>query len=130
MFYSAQFYYSNLRPVNAIPEGQTLSLLDVKSYIGIYPATLDCPQTYVGSRDTDSYVASAAVGLKTTRVNRPHLVYWRQRDVVVKELSVLHEHEGVPPVQVGDVGVHHDRHEAGAGQGLSGDAAEAGTRDG
>ncbi len=49
---------------------------------------------------------------------------------MVQELSELHEHERVPPVEVRDVGVDHDGDEPGAGQGLPADAAEARAGDG
>ena len=58
-----------------------------------------------------------------------HLVDGRQRDVVVEELPELHEHEGVPAVEVGHVGVDNDGDEARTGQRLALHRAEARTRD-
>ena len=49
---------------------------------------------------------------------------------MVDELSELHEHEGVAAVQVRDVGVHHDRDEAGRGEGLPAHGPEARSRNG
>ena len=49
---------------------------------------------------------------------------------MVQELSVLHEHEGVASVEVRDVGVDHDRHEAGARQGVPAQGPEPRAGDG
>jgi hypothetical protein len=49
---------------------------------------------------------------------------------VVDELPELHEHERVAAVQVRHVGVHHDRHEAGARQRVAAQGAESRTGDG
>ena len=46
------------------------------------------------------------------------LVDGGQGDVVIQELAVLHQHEGVAGVEVRHVGVDHDGDEAGGGQGL------------
>ena len=60
-----------------------------------------------------------------------YLVDGRERDVVVQELPVLHEHERVAPVEVADVGVHDDGDEARRGERLPALAgAEARPRDG
>ena len=60
-----------------------------------------------------------------------YLVDGRERDVVVQELAVLHEHERVAPVEVADVGVHDDGDEARRGERLPALAgAEARPRDG
>ena len=37
-------------------------------------------------------------------------------DVVVQELTVLHQHESVAGVEVGHVSVHHYGHQSGGGQ--------------
>lgn len=49
---------------------------------------------------------------------------------MVQELSVLHQHEGVASVQVGDVGVDHDRDQARARQRVAAQGAEPRSRDG
>ena len=43
---------------------------------------------------------------------------------MVQELSVLHQHEGVASVQVGDVGVDDDRDQARARQRVAAQGAE------
>ena len=58
------------------------------------------------------------------------LVDGGQGDVVVQELSVLHQHQGVAGVEVRHVGVHHNGDQAGGGQGLVAHGAEAGPGDG
>ncbi len=45
-----------------------------------------------------------------------YLVDGGQGEIVVEELPVLHEHEGIPAVQVGHVRVDDDGDEAGARQ--------------
>ena len=44
------------------------------------------------------------------------LVDWSQGDVVIQELTVLHQHESVAGVEVGHVSVHHYGHQSGGGQ--------------
>ena len=57
------------------------------------------------------------------------LVDWSQGDVVIQELTVLHQHQGVAGVQVRHVGVDHDGHKAGGGQRLVTNRAETGPGD-
>ena len=49
---------------------------------------------------------------------------------MVQELPVLHQHEGVASVQVGDVGVDHDRDQARARQRVAAQGSEPRPRDG
>ena len=46
------------------------------------------------------------------------LVDWSQGDVVVQELAVLHQHQGVAGVQVRHISVDNNGDQAGGGQGL------------
>merc|ERR1711911_459572 len=57
------------------------------------------------------------------------LVYWSQGDVVIQELTVLHQHQGVAGVQVRHVGVDHDGDQARGGQSLVTNGAESGPGD-
>ena len=60
----------------------------------------------------------------------PHLIDGSEGDVMIQELAVLHEHECVSAVEVRHVGVDHDGHQPGTGEGLAVQRAEAGARDG
>ena len=65
------------------------------------------------------------------KANQADLVNWRERDVVVQELPVLHEHERVSPVEVANVGVDNDGYQARRGKRLSAlGGAEARPRNG
>ena len=57
-----------------------------------------------------------------------YLVDGGEGEVVVEELSVLHEHEGVPAVQVGHVRVDDDGDEAGARQRAAAQGTESRSR--
>lgn len=61
-------------------------------------------------------------------IDQPHLVNRSQRDIVVKELAILHDHQRVPAVQVRHVGVDDDGDEARAWQGLAHHRPESRTR--
>ena len=57
------------------------------------------------------------------------LVDWSQGDVVVQELAILHQHQGVAGVQVRHIGVDNNGDQAGGGQGLVTNRAESGPGD-
>ena len=58
------------------------------------------------------------------------LVNGGQGDVVVQELTILHQHQGVAGVQMRHVGVDHDGDQAGGGQRLVTNRSKPGPGDG
>ena len=52
-----------------------------------------------------------------------------QGDVMVQELAILHQHQGIAGVQVRHIGVDNNGDQAGGGQGLVTNRAESGPGD-